>query len=308
MKNTFVLFLSLSFFIFSLNAQEFQQEEVRITRLVEGTLLVPEVDACPLVIIIAGSGPTDRDGNQPMMKNNSLRFLAEELYKNKIASFRYDKRILKQIELRTIDEKQLRFSDFIDDAVSVLNHFKKDDRFSKIYIIGHSEGSLIGMVAAQEGADGFISLAGAGQEIDDVIVDQLENQAPFLADSAREAFDDIRATGKATNFNPGLASIFREEIQPYLLSWMQYNPQEELKKLDVPILLINGDKDFQVQLSELELLTQAKPKAQSKVIEGMNHIFKKAEDMGLENQKTYNIYNLPVMPELIDAISEFILR
>lgn len=308
MKNTFVLFLSLSFFIFSLNAQEFQQEEVRITRLVEGTLLVPEVDACPLVIIIAGSGPTDRDGNQPMMKNNSLRFLAEELYKNKIASFRYDKRILKQIELRTIDEKQLRFSDFIDDAVSALNHFKNDERFSKIYIIGHSEGSLIGMVAAQEGADGFISLAGAGQEIDDVIVDQLENQAPFLADSAREAFDDIRATGKATNFNPGLASIFREEIQPYLLSWMQYNPQEELKKLDVPILLINGDKDFQVQLSELELLTQAKPKAQSKVIEGMNHIFKKAEDMGLENQKTYNIYNLPVMPELIDAISEFILR
>lgn len=308
MKNTFVLFLSLSFFIFSLNAQEFQQEEVRITRLVEGTLLVPEVDACPLVIIIAGSGPTDRDGNQPMMKNNSLRFLAEELYKKDIASFRYDKRILKQIELRTIDEKQLRFSDFIDDAVSALNHFKNDERFSKIYIIGHSEGSLIGMVAAQEGADGFISLAGAGQEIDDVIVDQLENQAPFLADSAREAFDDIRATGKATNFNPGLASIFREEIQPYLLSWMQYNPQEELKKLDVPILLINGDKDFQVQLSELELLTQAKPKAQSKVIEGMNHIFKKAEDMGLENQKTYNIYNLPVMPELIDAISEFILR
>lgn len=308
MKNTFVLFLSLSFFIFSLNAQEFQQEEVRITRLVEGTLLVPEVDACPLVIIIAGSGPTDRDGNQPMMKNNSLRFLAEELYKKDIASFRYDKRILKQIELRTIDEKQLRFSDFIDDAVSALNHFKNDERFSKIYIIGHSEGSLIGMVAAQEGADGFISLAGAGQEIDDVIVDQLKNQAPFLADSAREAFDDIRATGKATNFNPGLASIFREEIQPYLLSWMQYNPQEELKKLDVPILLINGDKDFQVQLSELELLTQAKPKAQSKVIEGMNHIFKKAEDMGLENQKTYNIYNLPVMPELIDAISEFILR
>lgn len=308
MKNTFVLFLSLSFFIFSLNAQEFQQEEVRITRLVEGTLLVPEVDACPLVIIIAGSGPTDRDGNQPMMKNNSLRFLAEELYKKDIASFRYDKRILKEIELRIINEKQLRFSDFIDDAVSVLNHFKKDDRFSKIYIIGHSEGSLIGMVAAQEGADGFISLAGAGQEIDDVIVDQLKNQAPFLADSAREAFDDIRSTGRATNFNPGLASIFREEIQPYLLSWMQYNPQEELKKLDVPILLINGDKDFQVQLSELELLTQAKPKAQSKVIEGMNHIFKKAEDMGLENQKTYNIYNLPVMPELIDAISEFILR
>lgn len=309
--NKLFFFIVISFVFSGLTAQntEFSAEKIRISELVEGTLLFPEsAKPIPLVIIIAGSGPTDRDGNQPMMKNNSLRFLAEGLYKEKIASFRYDKRIIKMIEMHNIDERKIRFSDFIDDAVLVLNHFKKDSRFSKIYIIGHSQGSLIGMVAAQQGADGFVSIAGAGQEIDDVIIDQLAVQAPGLKESARTAFDDLRTTGKASNFNPGLSSIFRKEIQPFLLDWMQYNPQEEIKKLDIPILLVNGDKDFQVQLSELEKLANAAPQAETKIIEDMNHVLKKVEDMGLENQKTYNIHNLPVVPELIRKIAKFVKK
>lgn len=287
----------------------FISEEVSINKLIDGTLLTPEAHTpVPLAILIAGSGPTDRDGNQPMMKNNSLRFLAEGLYQHDIASFRYDKRIVKQIHDRTVNEENIRFDHFIDDAIDVLNHFKNDERFSKIYIIGHSQGSLIGMVAAQEGADGFISIAGAGQEIDDVIVDQLSKQAPGLVDNARTAFDDIRATGISTNFHPGLASIFRREIQPFLMSWMQFNPKEEIAKLDMPVLIINGDKDLQVQISEAELLKAAKPDAEFVIIPKMNHILKEVEDMSLENQKTYNQYNLPVIPILIDTISDFIKR
>lgn len=289
----------------------FQAEELRITPLIDGTLLLPDPGKkIPLAIIIAGSGPTDRDGNQPMMVNNSLKFLAEGLYKKGIASFRYDKRIVKlQRRMGFIDEEKIRFDDFIEDAVAVLSYFKNDSRFSGIYIIGHSQGSLIGMLAAQEGASGFISIAGAGQEIDDVVVDQLQQQAPALADDARISFDDMRANGIAADFNPGLASIFRMEIQPFMLNWMEYNPQTEIAKLNIPVFIIQGNNDFQVLISEGELLKEAKPDAEYLVIENMNHILKEVKSKdNLENSKTYNRHNLPVMPALLKAVSDFILQ
>ena len=111
------------------------------------------------------------------------------------------------------------------------------------------------MIAAQDRADGFISIAGAGQQIDDVIVAQLEKQAPGLKENARQAFDDLRVNGVAINYSPGLASIFRSDIQPFIRSWMQFDPQTEIAKLSVPVLIINGDKDLQVQVSEGDLLT-----------------------------------------------------
>ncbi|HLT49558.1 alpha/beta hydrolase family protein [Aequorivita nionensis] len=309
MKNTFLILLFFFGIIATAQNQKYISEDLSITPLIDGTLQTPEVNGkLPLAIIIGGSGPTDRNGNQQMVVNNSLKFLAEGLYDNEIATFRYDKRIVKQMKQRTINEKNIRFGDFIDDAVAVLEYFKKDKRFSKIYIIGHSQGSLVGMVAAQGGADGFVSIAGAGQEIDDVIVDQLAKQAPGLVDNARTSFDDLRANGVAYNYSPGLASIFRKDIQPFIYSWMQYDPKVEIAKLNIPILIINGDKDTQVQVSEAELLKNAKPDAEYLIIPKMNHIFKEIEGNDLENSKSYNIYNLPVMPELINTVSDFIKK
>lgn len=282
-------------------------EEITVTNLIEGTLLIPEVENPPLVILIAGSGPTDRDGNQPMQKNNSLRFLAEGLHQKNIASFRYDKRILKIMKMGQIDESKIDFDHFIEDADAVITFFKNDERFSKVVILGHSQGSLVGMIAAQNSADAYISVAGAGQAIDDVIVDQLEKQAPGLKDNARQSFDDLRVNGVAQNYSPGLSSIFRPAIQPFIFSWMKYDPKEELSKLDVPVLIVNGDKDLQVQVSEAELLQNAKPEAKLMIIENMNHIFKEIEGNDLENQKSYNEYDRPVIPELIDQISAFVL-
>lgn len=302
----------LFFFCFGMaSAQEhdYPSEEISISRLIDGTLLVPTTsEKPPLAIIIGGSGPTDRNGNQQMMVNNSLKLLAEGLYQDGIATFRYDKRIVKLMKMHAVDEKNIRFQDFIDDASGVLAHFKKDSRFSKIVIIGHSQGSLVGMAATQLGADGFISIAGAGQAIDDVIIDQLAKQAPGLVENARASFDDLRANGIALNYSPGLASIFRKEIQPFIFTWMQYDPKVEIAKLDIPVLIINGDKDIQVQVSEAELLHKAKPGAAFKIIVNMNHIFKEIEGNDLENSKSYNIHNLPVMPELIDTISDFIKK
>lgn len=306
MKYSFLIFLFF-FGIVSSQNKQYKGEDLAITPLVDGTLLVPETkEKLPLAIIIGGSGPTDRNGNQQMLVNNSLRFLAEGLFEKNIATFRYDKRIVKQMKQGSVQEKNIKFDDFINDAIAVLKYFKKDQRFSKIYIIGHSQGSLVGMVAAQQGADGFISISGAGQEIDDVIIDQLTAQAPGLVDNARTAFDDLRVNGVAYNYSPGLASIFRKEIQPFIFTWMKYDPKVEIAKLTIPVLIINGDNDIQVQVSEAELLKEAKPDAEFQIIHNMNHIFKEIGGNSLENSKSYNIYNLPVMPELIDTISHFI--
>ncbi|HBL78903.1 MAG: alpha/beta hydrolase [Aequorivita sp.] len=308
MKNACIIFLFL-FGIASAQNKKYNSEDISITPLVSGTLIIPSIDEKPLLAIIIGdSGPTDRNGNQQMMVNNSLKLLAEGLFDEGIASFRFDKRLVKQMKLRSLDEKNIRFDDFIADAVAILDYFKKDGRFSKIYVIGHGQGSLVGMVAAQNGADGFISVAGAGQVIDDVIVSQLANQSPGLVDNARTSFDDLRANGVAYNYSPGLASIFRKEIQPFIYTWMQYDPKVEITKLEIPVLIVNAGKDIQVQVSEGEILKNAKPDAAYEFIPTMNHIFKEIEGNDLENSKSYNIYNLPVIPRLITVISDFIKK
>jgi pimeloyl-ACP methyl ester carboxylesterase len=309
MKKILVLIAFICFGNAIAQDKTFSSEEVTVTPLIEGTLLNPtEVEAPPLVIIVAGSGPTDRNGNQMMMKNNAYKFLAEALYNKGIATFRYDKRIVKIMKMGKIDETKINFDHFIEDAVEITKYFKNDKRFSKVLLLGHSQGSLVAMVAAQDLADGFISVAGAGQEIDDVIVAQLGKQAPGLQENARQAFDDLRVNGTAQNFSPGLASIFRKEIQPFIYSWMQYDPQKEIAALDMPVLIINGEKDLQVHPSEAELLQKAKPDSQLSIIANMNHILKEIKGNDMENQKSYNEYNRPVMPELVDVISTFVLQ
>lgn len=304
----YTIIISLLFLNFS-NAQTLEKDskDISVSPFIDGTILVPKTaEKIPLAVIIAGSGPTDRNGNQQMMENNSLRYLAEGLYKNNIASFRYDKRIVKQMKDRNINEENIRFDDFIKDAKDVLAYFKKANVFSKIYIIGHSQGSLVGMVALEDGADGFVSIAGPGRSIDQVIVEQLSKQAPQLTKNAKMAFAELKANGNTTSYDKGLASIFRPALQPFIYSWMKYNPKAALSKLDIPILIINGDNDIQIAISEAEELQKAKPGADYLIIPQMNHILKKVGSDGLENQKTYNDPKLPVMPALIRAISDFI--
>jgi pimeloyl-ACP methyl ester carboxylesterase len=307
-KTIFAIFLLCSSISIAQSVND-SSEDLKITDLIDGTLLkAKSTQPTPLLIIIGDSGPSDRNGNQMMMKNNSLRYLAEGLWKRNISSFRYDKRILKIMKMGEIQEEKINFDHFITDAKAVLNHFKNDARFSTIYILGHGQGSLVGMIAAQENADGFISIAGAGQALDDMIVDQLALQSPGLKDNARESFDDLRVNGVALNYSPGIASIFRPSIQPFLYTWMQYDPAEEMKKLDMPVLIVTGDKDLQVQVTEAELLKKARPQAQLEIIQDMNHIFKKIKGDDIENSKSYNEYNRPVMPELIELIANFILQ
>lgn len=284
----------------------YSEEEIAVSKWIDGTLLTPNDNEKPnLAIIIAGSGPTDRNGNQNFLKSNALKKLAESLTDKGIATFRYDKRIVKQIRQGKVD-KDIMFDDFVNDASDVISYFKEQDVYSKIYVIGHSQGSLVGMLAAKEHADGFISLAGAGQNIGDVIVDQVTNMAPQLGEEAQKVVDKLKQGETTTDYPAALTSVFNADIQPFMINWMEYNPAEIIQELEIPILIINGTKDLQVSEDEAQLLKEANEKAELKIIENMNHVLFEIEGDNLENSKSYNESFRPISSELIETITEFI--
>ena len=302
-----VLFISLCFSS-SLLAQEssFTKQDISVNKHIDGTLLSPNNVKKPnLAIIIAGSGPTDRDGNQNFLKNNSLKKLAVNLTNNNIATYRYDKRIVKQLKSNNLD-KNIIFDHFVTDAKSVIDYFKSTKNFNKIYVIGHSQGSLVGMLAAKDRADGFISLAGAGQSIDQVIIEQVNKTAPNFTEDTKRIFKTLKEGKTTTDYPMALSSIFNIEIQKFMINWMKYNPTEILSTLNIPILVINGTKDLQVSENEAKLLKEANKDATLKIIENMNHVLVTIEGDDLENSKSYAETQRPIAEGLIDTITNFI--
>ena len=307
-KLLFALLLIVPTAIFSQNTPLFTTENIAVNTLLNGTLYTPikQTKLTNLVILIAGSGPTNRDGNQFGMTNNSLKLLAESLVKNGIAVYSYDKRIFAQMAAGKLDEASLSFDNFIDDAKEVVLYFKNQKKYHSITIAGHSEGALIGMVAANGNADAYISIAGAGRPIDEVIVEQIGKQAPFLKEEVEKNLATLKSGNTFELKNQMLASLFRASVQPYMISWIKYNPQYEIKKLQIPTLLINGDKDIQVSVQDAQLLQQAKPDAQLQIIPKMNHIFKIIQGDDTENKASYTNPELPISTELTSIITTFI--
>jgi pimeloyl-ACP methyl ester carboxylesterase len=309
MRKTFVLAVILfSTFLFAQETIGFSKANIEINSLLNGSLYTPlkQSKKTNLVILIAGSGPTDRDGNQKGLTNNSLKLLAEALANNGIAVYSYDKRIFAQMATGKLDETSLSFDNFIDDAKAVLLHFKNQKKYHSITIAGHSEGALIGMVAANSNADAYISIAGAGRPIDEVLLEQIGKQAPFLKEEVQKNLETLKNGTTFELKNQMLASLFRASVQPYMISWIKYNPQAEIKKLQIPTLLINGDKDIQVSVQDAQLLQQAKPDAQLKIIPNMNHIFKQIKGDDAENKASYTNPDLPIATDLSELITTFI--
>ena len=277
-----------------------------------GTLFTPRgISKPPVVLIIAGSGPTDRNGNSTMIKgkNNSLLQLADSLANYGIASLRYDKKGVGKSQIRGLKEESMRFEDGANDALACIN-WLREKGFKKIYIAGHSEGSLIGLVAAQQTKlKGFISLAGAGRPIDQVLREQF--MAGGGPDSikllANRYLDTLLAGQRIAKPNPLLFSIFRPSVQPYMISWLRYDPGKLLQTLRCPVLLAQGNKDIQVQVADALLLQKAKPSARLAVLENMNHIFKiVTSNNPADNIKTYSDPALPIASSLVQEIIKFI--
>ena len=264
----------------------------------------------PVMVILAGSGPTDRDGNSVMIpgKNDSLKMVAEEMAANGIASIRYDKRGVGMNQALGGNEADLRFDDYIADAAAWVEHLKSTDRFTEVGIIGHSEGSLIGMAAAKRAsADLFISIAGAGRPIDEVLMEQLAAQLPEdLLNEASEIIAQLKKGEQVATVSPQLQSIFRPSVQPYMISWLVYHPQEEVAALNMPVLIIGGTADSQVPASDAERLHAAHPKSQLLIVDDMNHVLKTVLNKS-ENEEAYSNPDLPLADGLIEGIIEFLI-
>jgi len=309
MKYCFFILLWFFFPFHHLMAQ--QGKEVTLhtpTGDIQGTLLIPQSKGkVPVALLIAGSGPTDRNGNNPVMKNNDLKMLAEALYKNGIASLRYDKRGIGASRQAGLTESKLRFGQYINDAKSWVDLLKQNKKFSSIVVIGHSQGSLIGMVISQDKAvSKFVSLEGAGEPIDVVLRKQLESQPEYVKRTAFPILDSLETGKTVDSVPPMLNTLFRLSIQPYLMSWFRYNPQKEIAKLHKPVLLVQGTTDIQVSLTDAENLKKADPSARLLIIKGMNHILKNAPANRQENIRTYYLPDLPLNKELVTGVVNFI--
>ncbi|NNK72231.1 MAG: alpha/beta hydrolase [Flavobacteriaceae bacterium] len=284
-----------------------QAQEIAVSSHVNGTLLLPgEPEKPNLAIIIGSSGPTDRDGNQNFMQNNVLKKLAEGLTRNGIATFRYDKRIVKQIRRGNVD-KSILFDDFVHDARTVVEYFKATDSYKAIFLIGHGQGSLVGMLASEE-VNGFISISGAGKSFDQVIIEQIEKTAPMFTEDTKKALTYLKAGEITFDYPEALESIFDVDLQPFMSNWMQYDPAEVVRSLQMPVLIINGTKDLQVSTDEALLLHRAVPDSQLKLIDKMNHIMVTIEGDDLENSKSYNEPYRKISTELVNHIKSFILK
>ncbi len=282
------------------------------TAKIYGTLELPAgKDPTPVVLIIAGSGPTDRNGNSKALPgaNNSLKMLADGLAARGIASLRYDKRAIGQSVVPGMKEEDLRFTNYVDDASGWIKQLRSDKRFSTITVAGHSEGSLIGMIAAHDaGADAFISLEGAGRNARDIIQEQLAAQMPPEGvRNAREMMDRVAKGERIDSIPPGLSALFRPSVQPYLTSWFKYTPSDEIAKLDIPVMIVQGTHDIQTSMEDSRRLAEAKKSAKVLEIEGMNHVLKNAPAGRLEQMSSYTDPNIPVVPKLLDEMAQFVM-
>ncbi len=282
------------------------------TGSLSGTLQLPARRfPVPVVLIIAGSGPTDRNGNSPAFSgpNNSLEMLADGLAANGIASLRYDKRgIGASRAAGSGGEASLRFTHYVSDASGWIQKLGADPRFSTITVAGHSEGSLIGMIAARESnADGYVSIAGSGRSAPVIIAEQLSAQLPPpMVEQVVAMMAKIERGEKVDSVPPMLAGLLRPSVQPYLTSWFAFDPVKEIARLTIPALVLQGTTDLQVKVTDANLLAAAKPGAKLVVIEGMNHVLKAVSGPVGAQLSSYSDPKLPIVPQLVREIVTYV--
>lgn len=277
------------------------------TGSIYGTLALPARLPSPVVLMIAGSGPTDRDGNSGPIHPNAYAMLASALSARGIASVRYDKRGIGASAPAATAEKDLRFSTYVDDAAGWLRLLRADGRFAAIAIAGHSEGSLVGMIALQRSsADAFVSLEGAGRPAATVLREQLRSKLPAQLYVQADATVAALVLGRTVpNPPPELAALFRPSVQPYLISWFKYDPAAEIAKARVPVTIVQGTADIQVGMVDARALAAAHPSATLIVIDGMNHVLKHAPDTSSQSAIAigYEDPTLPLEPRVVDAVA-----
>ncbi|BBP66435.1 alpha/beta hydrolase [Pseudomonas sp. Cab53] len=275
-----------------------------------GSLLLPKSDTpVPVVLIISGSGPTDRDGNNPEGgRNDSLKRLAWLLARHDIASVRYDKRGVAASLAATPDERNLSVEAYVADALAWSRKLAADPRMGPVILLGHSEGALIASLAApQANAAGVISLSGSARPIDQLLRQQLASRLPApLMLRSNELLDSLKAGQPDANVPPALQVIFRPSVQPYLISLFRQDPAQAFAALKVPALIIQGSHDIQVSVDDARQLKAAKPDAELALVEGMNHVLRIVPKDVKQQLASYKDPNRPLAAELGTRIPAFI--
>jgi uncharacterized protein len=279
------------------------------TGVLHGTLRTPlPAKRGPVVLLVSGSGPTDRDGNQPGLRNDSLKQLAEALGAEGVATLRYDKRGVAASRAAATAERDLRFEQYVDDAVQWLAMLKADPGFSLLAVAGHSEGALIGaLAAAKAGAGACVSMAGMARKPAEVLRTQLKPKLPEPFWYESERILALLEKGKTTEAVPAeLMVVYRPSVQPYLISWFRQSPAAAVAALKVPVLIIQGTADVQVAVSEAEALKAAAPRAELFLVKDMTHVLKLASVNASSAMQGYTDPTIPIAPDLAPRIAAFL--
>lgn len=279
-----------------------------------GTLTMPRgtTRAVPVVVIIAGSGPTDRNGNSLMgIRPNSYAQLAWRLAERGIASLRYDKRGLPGTQ-GTFDITKMTLADFAADARAAAESLSRDRRFSRVLFLGHSEGASLALIAASQGArvSGVIHVSGLGRGTGEVLREQLSRQFDSVTlvryDTAMKHY---LLGEQPADVPPQLAMLFVPVNRTFMSSMMAFDPPAAIRAVRQPILIVQGTTDLQARVVDAERLYAARPDAKLVVIPSANHVLKQVTDTTLPGQlPSYQNPGLPIMPEVVKTIADWILN
>jgi uncharacterized protein len=284
--------------------------------VLQGTLASPDGGPkAPVAIIIPGSGPTDRDGNNPLgVTAGMYRLLAEALAAKGVSTIRIDKRGMFGSSAAAADADNVRMADYAADVRAWRLEAQKRTSAQCAWLIGHSEGSLVALITAQqpEGICGLILVAGAGRKMGDILREQLRANpanAPILP-QALAAITELEAGRRvdASAMHPALMALFRPSVQGFLIDQMSYDPAQLLARYAGPVLVLQGTTDLQVSMQDAQRLAGARPGVAMVVLEGINHILKIAPADPAANVATYANSALPIAPSLVEAIMAFLAR
>ena len=282
--------------------------------LLKGTLLSAGVKSGPVVLIIPGSGPTDRDGNNPLgVKASTFRLLAESLASRGVTTLRIDKRGMFASAAATPDANAVTIADYVSDVKSWVAVLRKETEAPCVWLLGHSEGGLVAMAAAKEQADvcGLVLLATAGRPMGAVLRDQLTaNPAngPFLG-QALPTIDRLEQGQRVdtANMHPALQGLFNPSVQGFLISAFSYDPRRLLSGYSKPVLVLQGLRDMQVKEADAQLLKEANPQARLVLLPDTNHVLKSVSSDDIRaNMATYVDPGLPLATGVVDAIASFL--
>ena len=284
---------------------------------ISATIDIPDAGGDTAVLIVAGSGPTDRNGNSGAGLNTySYKMLGETLAHSGYAVMRYDKRGIGGSPIPAEDIPSLVFEDYIDDA-RVCAKFLRAEGFERVIVAGHSEGGLIALQLAAEEAcclDGVVLLCAPGYNMAEILNFQLSQQlVPAymgLMVKSTAIINSLKA-GKVVaqeDIPAELMSLFHPTVQPFIISNMRYEPTELAAKCRVPMLIVSGGRDIQVSVSNGERLHGANPAAEHRMFENMTHVLKDADtsDRMMQVMSIYTNANLALTEALAPAIVEFI--